>query len=238
MARARILVVEDEAIVALDLVETLQELGYEVAGIASTAAEAVHQALSTSPDAVLMDIRLRDHSDGIDAACEIQRTASIPVIFLTAFADDFTLERAKSAAPYGYLVKPLVERELHGTLQMALHRREMEREARETSTLVRMLDDLGGGHYVLDRHWQFAEVSPGAEALLGSEQKDLLGRCIWDLYPELEDSVLGDVFYQVANGGGEMALEAYHLPAGIRVRLQANATDQGIAVFFVAQTAE
>lgn len=126
MAKARIMVVEDEALVALDLTAKLRQLDYEVPGGAFTGEEAVQQAEVLLPDLVLMDIHLAGEMDGVEAARQIHHQFHIPIVFLTAYSDDTTLERAKSSEPLGYLIKPFEQRELYTTLEMALHRSRAE----------------------------------------------------------------------------------------------------------------
>jgi signal transduction histidine kinase len=127
----RILVVEDERIVALDLVATLGDLGYVVIGSVSTGEDAVVCAQQNAPDVVLMDIRLAGTLDGIHAAQRIREVRDIPIIFLTAHADDDTLRRAKSAEPFGYLVKPFRAAELRCAIEIAMHRHDIDRRLRE-----------------------------------------------------------------------------------------------------------
>ncbi len=120
MAKARVLVVEDEGIVARDIAMTLKSLGYAVPAITSSGEEAVKQAGEVHPDLVLMDIRLKGDMDGIQAAEEIRTRFSIPVVYLTAYADNNTLQRAKITEPYGYILKPFQERELYTSIEIAL----------------------------------------------------------------------------------------------------------------------
>jgi signal transduction histidine kinase/DNA-binding NarL/FixJ family response regulator len=131
MTRPRILVVEDESIVALDLQSSLEHLGYEVVGTAGTGEDAVRIAERDTPDLVLMDIQLRGGMDGTAAADEIRRRFRIPVVYLTAYSDEATLQRAQVSEPYGYLLKPFAERDLHVTIQMALYRHGAQREHEE-----------------------------------------------------------------------------------------------------------
>lgn len=128
MNATQILIVEDEAIVAESIASKLRRFGYEVAGPVPTGEEAVKIAGDVRPDVVLMDIHLAGIIDGIDAASEISGAYRIPVIFLTAYADDQTLERAKEAKPFGYLIKPFRERDLHATIRMAQERSRLEAE--------------------------------------------------------------------------------------------------------------
>ena len=117
-----ILIVEDELIVALDLKQTLTGLGFRVLGMATAQSEAVSLALALRPQLVLMDINLGAGGDGISAAAEINRAIDIPIVFLTAYADNDILRRAGQVAPHGYLVKPVQQRELNAVVQMALAR--------------------------------------------------------------------------------------------------------------------
>ncbi len=130
MNATRILVVDDERIVAMDIGRTLERLGYDIAGLVSTGEDAIVQAGEKRPDLVLMDIRLGEGIDGIEAAAQIAELFDIPVVFLTAYSDDATLNRAKAGRPFGYLVKPFDERELHTTIAVALANHAMERRLR------------------------------------------------------------------------------------------------------------
>ena len=127
MTNARILIVEDEVIVREDLRDQLETHGYEVAGVAATGPDALAKAGETQPDLVLMDIKLQGPMDGIEAAQKIRAHLDLPVVFLTAFADKWTVERAKVAYPYGYLLKPFHDRALRATIEIALHRHRDEK---------------------------------------------------------------------------------------------------------------
>jgi light-regulated signal transduction histidine kinase (bacteriophytochrome) len=124
----QILVVEDEAIVAESIASKLGKIGYQVAGPVSTGEDAVRVAGEVRPDVILMDIHLAGTIDGIEAAGEITEKFHIPVIFLTAYADDKTLERAKEVKPFGYIIKPFRERDLDATIRMAQERSKLEAE--------------------------------------------------------------------------------------------------------------
>lgn len=120
MANAKILVVEDEGIVSIDIRNMLKNLGYTIAGVAFLGEEAVQKAESTQPDLVLMDIGLKGEIDGIEAAKTIRDRFHIPVVFLTGFADENTLTKAKEADPSGFIIKPIKEEELLATIKKAL----------------------------------------------------------------------------------------------------------------------
>jgi len=125
MIDAKILVVEDENIVALEIKKRLQKLGYIVPGVASTGEDAIIKAEGILPDLVLMDIMLKGEIDGIQAAGEIRSRFNIPVIYLTAYSDEETLERAKLTEPYGYILKPFEEDDLRTAIEIALYRHQV-----------------------------------------------------------------------------------------------------------------
>src|SRR3712207_119843 len=124
----RILVVEDEGIVARDLQNKLQRLGYAVPAVASSGEEAIRKAEEHAPDLVLMDIVLKGQMDGIEAAALIWEQCRVPAVYLTAYGDDTTLQRAKVTRPYGYVLKPFSDRELRINIEVALYRSQMERK--------------------------------------------------------------------------------------------------------------
>jgi len=124
--RPRILIVEDESIVALDMRYRMDALGYEVVGLCDNADAAIREALAKKPDLVLMDIQLKGEMDGIKAAEIIRQSADIPVVYVTAFADTETLQRVKSTQPFGYIIKPFQEREVSVALEMALEKHRYE----------------------------------------------------------------------------------------------------------------
>ena len=120
MPLARILIVEDEMIVVMELRARLKDSGYAIAAVATSGKEAVEKALQTQPDLVLMDIRLKGEMNGIETAKEIQAHLDIPVVYLTALADGNTLQQAKIREPFHYVVKPFDEKELLKTIKTAL----------------------------------------------------------------------------------------------------------------------
>jgi CheY-like chemotaxis protein len=135
------MVVEDEGITAKDIEARLTRLGYDVPAVAHSGPEAIAKAARTRPDLVLMDIRLKGPMDGVEAAQRLRTRYGIPVTYLTAYADDDTLARAQTTAPYGYLVKPFDERELHATIQMALYRHHQEKRRTEAERLLTSVND-------------------------------------------------------------------------------------------------
>ena len=126
MIPAKVLIVEDERIVAQHLRQHLSLLGYQVPAIATTGSQALEQINKFRPDLVLIDIHIEGEIDGIETCARIPPALRIPVIYLTAYSEEATLERARKTQPYGYLIKPFSERELHATIQMALERRQAD----------------------------------------------------------------------------------------------------------------
>jgi two-component system, LytTR family, response regulator LytT len=128
MSKINVLVVEDESIVSKDIQHSLKKLGYNIVGSSATAEKAIELAKSEHPDVVLMDIMLKGEMNGIKAADEIRKSCAIPVIFLTAYADESTLSKAKVTEPYGYILKPFKEIDLHTTIEMAIYKHGREQE--------------------------------------------------------------------------------------------------------------
>ncbi len=142
MKKKQIMVVEDERIVADDIKMSLLRLEYAVPAVAVTGEDAVKKAKETRPDLVLMDIVLQGKMDGIEATAIIQSRYNIPVVYLTAYADEKTLERAKITEPFGYILKPFEDRDLHTTIEMALHKHKIEGMLKEKDEkLQRNLED-------------------------------------------------------------------------------------------------
>jgi CheY-like chemotaxis protein len=126
MSKPQILIVEDEVITAMEIRSRLEDAGYAVIAIISSAEEAIASLSSNRPDLVLMDVHLRGNMDGIQAAEIIRRQYDIAVVYLTAYTDGQTLLRAKATQPYGYIFKPFEERDIYTTVEMALHKHKME----------------------------------------------------------------------------------------------------------------
>lgn len=122
----KILIVEDEAVVSLDISRRLEKMGYEVIGRVASGEEALELVQEERPHLVLMDINLQGEMDGIDTATILYKDHNLPVIYLTAYAGESTLERAKESKPYGYILKPFKERELHAAIEIAISRHETE----------------------------------------------------------------------------------------------------------------
>jgi CheY-like chemotaxis protein len=169
MKQASILVVEDERIVAFDLKQQLEALGYRVAAVVPSGELAVEKAAELKPDLVLMDIHLEGAMDGVEAAERIHACLRIPVIFLTAYAEDETLSRAQVSLPFGYLVKPCEVREVHATIQMALVRRAAEVAVEQSEERLQLaLDAADLGVWEWDAATGQVTTAGHIDALFGS----------------------------------------------------------------------
>lgn len=136
MSKIKVLVVEDESIVSKDIQQSLERLGYKIAGSAATGEKAIELARDNHPDIVLMDIMLKNDMSGIEAAAVIREELRIPVIYLTAYADEATLAKAKISEPYGYIIKPFKEVDLHTSIEMALYKNKKELEVEQERDLL------------------------------------------------------------------------------------------------------
>ena len=176
MSDDRILIVEDERIIALDLKRRLERFGYSVVGLASEANEAIAMAGREMPDLVLMDIMLSGDADGVSAATEIRRLYRIPVVFLTAYADEATIQRAKIAEPLGYVLKPFKERELHTTIDIGLYKSRVERELlRQERLFSSILRSAGDAIVATDAQGIIKFMNPVAATLTGWHEDEARG---------------------------------------------------------------
>jgi diguanylate cyclase (GGDEF)-like protein/PAS domain S-box-containing protein len=184
MSEERVLIVEDEKIIALDLQRRLEKFGYDVVALVATADEAVAAATEYLPYIVLMDIMLGSERDGVDAAMEIKETLPIPIVFLTAYADERTVERAKRAQPVGYVLKPFKERELQTTIEIALFKARVDRKMREQEQLFEaLLNSMHDGLVAFDAQNTIQFLNPVAIDVLGyGDSKSLIGQVLTDVF--------------------------------------------------------
>ncbi len=141
MSDERILVVEDDAIIAVHLKKLLMNLGYDVLGTVASGEEAIQKVNETPPDLVLMDIYLAGELNGIEAATQIRDKFNIPVVYLTAHSNDELFQEAKITEPYGYLIKPVQNRDLQAAVEISFYRHEMEKKLRESEERYRKLSE-------------------------------------------------------------------------------------------------
>jgi len=139
MAKFEILVVEDESIVAKDIQNSLKKLGYTVPTIVASGEKAIEEVEQSRPDLILMDIMLKGKINGIETANTIRTKYDIPVIFLTAYADEDTLSKAKISEPYGYIIKPFKEKELQTTIEMAIYKHEKNTKIKKEMNMYRSI---------------------------------------------------------------------------------------------------
>lgn len=186
---AQIVIVEDEGIVALDIKRHLENYGYTVPSVHASGEEALEAIRKQVPDLVLMDISLQGRMDGLEAASILRKEVQVPVILLTAYADEQTIQRAKSSAPFGYIIKPFEARELRTTIEMALNRAELERKLQESEERYRRFfeDDLSAD-FVCDNSGSIKDCNSSYLELFGfSGLDDAVGMNINSLFRDGEE---------------------------------------------------
>jgi len=181
MSIARILVVEDERIVANDIRNTLERSGYDVVAMVASGEDAILRARALDPDLILMDITLAGNIDGIQAAHEIQKSQGIPIVFMTAHLDEATLQRAKTTGPFGYVLKPFEERELHTTLEIALYRGAADRRLLELERLAHVTKSIGEFVVITDTHGRITYGNRAAVERFGYTPDTIVGRRVEEL---------------------------------------------------------
>jgi PAS domain S-box-containing protein len=181
MSNARIVIVEDENIIAMDLKTRLLALGHEIVGIAKVGEDAIQLAETFHPDLMLMDIVLRGEMDGIQVAGQVQGRLGIPVIFITAYSDEPTVRRARLTEPYGYVLKPVDDRELQAVIEMTLYKARMERQLRASEAHVRSLTE--NSTVIITRQSRegiYLYVSPACTRLLGYLPEEMIQRSVFE----------------------------------------------------------
>ncbi|MGA1868880.1 MAG: PAS domain S-box protein [bacterium] len=179
----KIIIVEDETIIALDVKNKLENLGYSVPAIVDTGEDAIIKAADIRPELILMDIRLKGKMDGIEAACRIREQFNIPIIYLTAYQEKLTLDRIKATEPYGHLLKPFEDRELRTVIDMALYRYDIEMKLKNNEQwLSTTLRSIGDGVIVTDERGRIKFMNPVAEALTGWGSSKAHHKHLWDIF--------------------------------------------------------
>jgi DNA-binding LytR/AlgR family response regulator len=178
MSQYNILIVEDESIVAKDIQQSLKKQGYNVLDICSSAESAIEVAGEKKPDLILMDIMLKGDKSGIDAADIIRKSMNVPVVFLTAYADKSTLSKAKITNPYGYIIKPFKEIDLHTTIEMAIHKHASDNAViKERDLLYSLVENKEGNSILfLKSHARLDKVRAN-EVLFVEALKDYVRVC-------------------------------------------------------------
>jgi len=192
MDKLQILVVEDEAVVSMDLRYMLERLGYMVLAEVNSGEKAVVVASQLHPDVVLMDIGLTGEMDGIDAAAQIRDQFDVPVVYLTAYADDATLKRAKLTEPFGYLLKPVDARALQTVIEMAIYKHRIEESLKESERwLSAVLRCASDAMVTTDREGKVNLMNPAAEFFLGLTRRQALGRSLAELFTVTNEPLAG-----------------------------------------------
>jgi PAS domain S-box-containing protein len=189
VGKARIMVVEDESIVALQIQEGLVGAGYDVPAVVSTGKDALKQAGETEPDLILMDITLKGEMDGIQTASLLRDMYDIPVIYLTAYSDDETVERAKITEPYGYILKPLSEKSLILAIEMTLQKARREKQLKHVSDWYSsILSGMGQGLIVVNVKGEIRFINQFTEKLTLWKQHEVAGKRIIQLFPVIDNN--------------------------------------------------
>ncbi|MFW5812207.1 MAG: putative bifunctional diguanylate cyclase/phosphodiesterase [Alkalispirochaetaceae bacterium] len=176
MSTPTLLIVEDERIIALDLRRRVEKFGYTVCDVVSSAEDAIRAVEEHRPDIVLMDIMLNGERDGTDAAVEIKERFGTPIVFLTAYADEHTLQRAKRAEPVGYVLKPFKERELYTTIEIAIYKSRVDRTLLKQERLFNaILSSIGEALIATDATGKVNFLNPVAERLTGWKEEEAKG---------------------------------------------------------------
>lgn len=228
MEKKQIIVVEDEIIVAEHIRRSLQNMGYSIPCVVSSGEKAIIEVENKNPDLVLMDIVLEGKMDGIETAMQIKSRFNIPVVYLTAYTDEKILERAKITEPFGYVIKPFDERELHINIEIALYKNKMERELREREQwLTATLNSLGEAVIATDEKGIIKIINPFAEAITGWKKKDALGNSLANILNIISEgteqkvddprikAIREGIFYGLADRTILIAKEGQKMPVDI-----------------------
>ena len=176
----KILIVDDEVLIATHLKERLTFMGYTVVGTASSGEAAIDMARSLSPDLVLMDIVMPGNIDGIEAAKKIKGELNIPVTFLSAHVDNKLIKKAKLAEPFGYLLKPFNEREIKAAIEVALYKKDMEKRLQESEARYRsVFENTGAATIIVEEDGTLSMVNKETEKLSGYSKEELEGKMCW-----------------------------------------------------------
>ncbi|MBZ0203521.1 MAG: PAS domain S-box protein [Ignavibacteria bacterium] len=186
----KILIVEDEALIANDIWRSLDKLKFECVGIASTGLEAVQLSNKLKPDLILMDIKLKGVLDGIETAAIINRGGKIPIVYLSAHQDEEIIKKSRSTDPYGYLLKPVNERDLNSCIRMSLFRFKAENKLRESEERFKALTEAALASIIIIHGNKLLYANPYSEILSGYTPKELYEMNFWDIvHPDFAEMV-------------------------------------------------
>ena len=188
MSEVKILIVEDESIVAMDIKHRAEGLGYLVTAITPSGEEALEKVAENPPDLVLMDIVLKGEMDGIEAAQKIRDSYDIPVVYLTAYSDERTLKRAKITQPFGYIIKPFEDRELHSAVEVALYKHQMESKLKESEKwLSTTLESIGDAVIATDKDGKIKFMNPVASQITGWGHDEAIGQPLGEIFNVIDE---------------------------------------------------
>jgi PAS domain S-box-containing protein len=216
MAGERILVVEDEGIVAMEIRDRLTTLGYEVVATVSTGDAAIKKTAQLLPDLILMDIVLKGPMDGTEATEHIRKHHEIPIVYMTAHADYPTLERAKHTQPFGYIIKPFSERDLYTTIEMALYKHRIDGKIKTSEHwLMTTLKSIGEAVITIDTDERITFMNPAAEFLTGWKATDAAGQDAADVFNIIKEELpmlTGNPVLRVVREGVLITKDGQELP--------------------------
>ncbi|GAO35644.1 hypothetical protein SCT_1035 [Sulfuricella sp. T08] len=243
-----ILIVEDDPLQAEALKLQLVDCGYQFAALVRSGEEAVEQAQALCPDVVLMDIMLAGKIDGIDAAQKIRDCCDIPVLYLTAYADEAFFQRAQVTEPYAYLLKPSTPREIQLAIEIALYRHRMESMAHATleqavaertlqleqarQRITGILESTTDAFVALDTDWRYTYVNQRAGALFGRKPEELVGKHIWTEFPEAVGQPFYHAYHQAMAEQMPIELEEYYPPWERWFEHRVFPAQEGLSIFF------
>ncbi len=200
MSNVKILVVEDESIVAMDIKHRAEGLGYSVTGITPSGEGAIQKAAETLPDLVLMDIVLKGDMDGVEAAQKIRDSLDIPVVYLTAYSDEKTLKRAKVTEPFGYIIKPFEDRELHSAVEVALYKHKMESKLKESEKwLSTTLESIGDAVIATDENGKIKFMNPVSMDITGWGEGEAMGKNLNEVFNIIKEGSGAPIDNPVSN---------------------------------------
>ncbi len=198
----RVMVVDDEAVISMQLEERLEAMGYDVVGTASSGEEAVDMAIDLRPDIILMDIVMPGKLDGIQASEMIKAELDIPVIFLTAYTDEKFIDKAKDVEPFGYIVKPFQEKEIRACIEIAIFKSRIERRLRESEERYRsMVDSASKAIIAINSSGKIIYWNHASEVMFGYSAGEAAGKPLTLLVPEqLGKELENDINRTVSRG--------------------------------------
>lgn len=185
MKKGKIMIVEDEMIIAEDITKIVQFCGYQISCLARTGEEAIQKAEQMQPDLVLMDIMLSGEMTGLEAANIIHQKLNIPFVFVSAYADDATLKKAIATEPYGYVVKPFEEKELKVILELAFYKFKMENKLKKSQEKYRhIFENIQDIYCEFDLDLNLIEISPSIESYTSIKREELIGKKIIAMFSD------------------------------------------------------